>query len=106
MDLTAFMHGGPAEIVSCALCGVMRRNEVQPSDYASDRYDSALMGDLYPRYRQAFMQKRAAIEPLLPSRAEVLEVGSHLGAFLGLIGIPANSIFRYQPPDAPIPGDE
>jgi len=82
MDLTSFMHGGPAKVVSCTLWGVMRRTEVRPSDYESDRYDAALMRHLYPRYRQALTEKRKSIEPLLAPGAEVPEVGSHLGAFL------------------------
>jgi hypothetical protein len=40
------------------------------------------MQHLYPRYRQAFARKRDHFQPLLPLSAEVLEVGSHLGAFL------------------------
>ena len=82
MDLTQFMHGGPAEIVACAHCGTMRRSEQQPAHYEADHYDSELMRSLYPRYRQAFAEKRKRYRPLLPSRAEVLEVGSHIGAFL------------------------
>jgi hypothetical protein len=40
------------------------------------------MQHLYPRYRDAFAQKREHFQPLLPQGAKVLEVGSHLGAFL------------------------
>jgi hypothetical protein len=40
------------------------------------------MQHLYPRYREAFERKRDHFQPLLPPGAEVLEVGSHLGAFL------------------------
>src|SRR5262249_22810727 len=36
----------------------------------------------YPRYREAFERKRQIYRPLLPPAAEVLEIGSHLGAFL------------------------
>jgi hypothetical protein len=82
MDLTQFMHGGPAEIVACAVCGTVRRNDEQAAQYESDRYDRALMQHLYPRYRDAFARKRDHFQPLLRPGAEVLEVGSHLGAFL------------------------
>lgn len=82
MDLTQFMHGGPAEIVACALCGTVRRNEEQPAQYEFDRYDTALMKHLYPRYREAFARKRDHFQPFLPGSAHVLEVGSHVGAFL------------------------
>jgi hypothetical protein len=82
MDLTQFMHGGPAEIVACVVCGTARRNEQQAAQYESDRYDSALMRHLYPRYRDSFARKRDRFQTLLQSGAEVPEVGSHLGAFL------------------------
>ncbi len=82
MDLTQFMHGGTAEIVACALCGTIRRNEERTAQYDSDRYDTALMAHLYPRYRDTFAQKCDHFQPLLGSGAEVLELGSHLGAFL------------------------
>jgi len=82
MDLTQFMHGGTAEIVACALCGTIQRNEDQPAHYESDRYDPALLTHLYPRYRDAFAQKRDHFQPLLRPGAEVVELGSHLGAFL------------------------
>jgi len=55
------------------------RNEEQRAQYESDRYDSALMQHLYPRYRDAFDRKRDHFRPLLTPGAEVLEVGSHLG---------------------------
>lgn len=82
MDLTRFMHDGPAEIVSCSHCGTIRRNEQQAAHYEADHYDSDLMRHLYPRYRQAFAEKQDHYRSLLPPGAEVLEVGSHLGAFL------------------------
>jgi hypothetical protein len=82
MDLTQFMHGGTAEIVACTLCGTIRRSEEQPAHYESDYYDAALMTHLYPRYRDAFAQKRDHFQPLLRPGAEVVELGSHLGAFL------------------------
>ena len=82
MDLTQFMHGAPGEIHGCAMCGALRREEDRPADYKSERYDWALMKLLYPRYRRAFERKRKRLEPLLPAHAHILEVGSHLGAFL------------------------
>ena len=61
---------------------MLRRNEETSASYESDRYDTALMSYLYPRYRDAFAGKRNQYEQLLRPRAEVVEVGSHLGAFL------------------------
>ncbi len=82
MDLTQFMHGSPAAVVMCTKCGTLRRCDQEPANYESDRYDPALMRHLYPRYLRAFERKRPHYEPLLPPRAEILEIGSHVGAFL------------------------
>jgi Methyltransferase domain len=82
MDLTQFMHGTAAEILACSACGTVRRKEAQQADYESDEYDPVLMQYLYPRYRNAFAEKRNHLEQLPAPGAEVLEVGSHLGAFL------------------------
>ena len=69
MDLTQFMHGGPAEILACSLCGMIRRHEEYAADYESDRSHTALMKHLYPRYRDAFAQKRHRFRHLLPPGA-------------------------------------
>jgi len=82
MDLTRFMHGGPARLLGCERCGALMRDERETAQYESDLYDSALMKHLYPRYLRAFEEKRPQYQPLLGNRAEILEVGSHLGAFL------------------------
>ena len=81
MDLTRFMHGGPARLLGCERCGALLRDERETAQYESDPYDSALMRHLYPRYLRAFEEKRSQYQPLLGNRAEILEVGSHLGAF-------------------------
>jgi len=82
MDLTQFMHGTPAPVMMCRNCGTLRRCDDEPANYEADRYDPALLRHLYPRYLRAFQRKRTHYEPLLPPRAEVLEIGSHIGAFL------------------------
>jgi hypothetical protein len=82
MDLTKFMHGGPARLLRCECCGLLSRDEESRAHYEDDLYDPALMRHLYPRYVRAFEQKRGLYQPLLRANAEVLEVGSHLGAFL------------------------
>lgn len=82
MDLTHFMHGKPARVLACATCGLLRRADPQPASYENDCYDRALLQHLYPRYLDAFKRKRSAYEPLLQPHAEVLEIGSHIGAFL------------------------
>jgi SAM-dependent methyltransferase len=82
MDLTTFMHGGPDPLVACEACGLVVRKESHAASYATDYYDRDLLDHLYPRYLDAFRRKCANYTELLPPRAEVLEVGSHLGAFL------------------------
>jgi 2-polyprenyl-3-methyl-5-hydroxy-6-metoxy-1,4-benzoquinol methylase len=82
MDLTKFMHGGPGRLLRCSCCGLLSRDEETRAHYEDDLYDPALMRHLYPRYVRAFEQKRALYRPLLRANAEVIEVGSHLGAFL------------------------
>ena len=82
MDLTQFMHGSPARIMACTSCGALHRGDELPATYESDRYDGALLRHLRPRYLEAFERKRKRYEPLLRPNAEVLEIGSHVGAFL------------------------
>ena len=82
MDLTHFMHGGPAKVTACTNCGTLHRRGERPATYESDRYDGALLRHLYPRYLQAFERKRTRYQSLLRAHAEVLEIGSHVGAFL------------------------
>ena len=69
-------------MLTCSKCGAIRRRDAQPAHYESDRYDSTLLRHLYSRYRAAFERKRIHYGPLLAPNAEVLEVGSHVGAFL------------------------
>ncbi|HVW10878.1 MAG TPA: methyltransferase domain-containing protein [Bryobacteraceae bacterium] len=82
MDLTKFMHGGPGRLLRCSCCGLLSREEETRAHYEDDLYDPALMKHLYPRYVRGFESKREIYRPLLRHHAEVLEVGSHLGAFL------------------------
>jgi SAM-dependent methyltransferase len=84
-DLTDFMHGFPAPLVQCRMCGVLTRAERrvrEAQSYEEDPNDPDLMTQVYPRYLEAFRHKRAAYVPLLKPGADVLEIGSHLGAFL------------------------
>ena len=82
MDLTEFMHGGNGRLVACARCGLLLREDERAADYRHDIYDPDLMTHLYPRYLRAFEKKKSLYQPLLGEHAEVLEIGSHLGAFL------------------------
>jgi SAM-dependent methyltransferase len=82
MDLTRFMHGGRGRLISCLHCGLLSRQGNTAAHYDSDLYDPDLMRHLYPRYLRAFEEKQTQYRHLLEARAEVLELGSHLGAFL------------------------
>src|SRR5689334_19357215 len=57
MDLTRFMHGGRARLLSCRHCGLLSRQENHSAHYESDVYDPDLMSFLYPRYLRAFEEK-------------------------------------------------
>ncbi len=84
-DLVDFMHGFPAPLVECSHCGVLVRGECERKDagsYEEDPNDLHLMQQVYPRYLAAFRNRKAAYQSLLRPNAEVLELGSHLGAFL------------------------
>jgi SAM-dependent methyltransferase len=84
-DLTDFMHDSTAPLVRCANCGLLQRAEAQPENSASyeeDPNDPDVMAQVYPRYVQAFRNKREAYESLLQPRADVLELGPHIGGFL------------------------
>jgi SAM-dependent methyltransferase len=82
MDLTRFMHGERARLVKCVRCGLFLRQENQAAHYDSDVYDADLMRFLYPRYLRAFEEKRGQYRKLLDTNSDVIELGSHLGAFL------------------------
>jgi len=82
MDLTSFMHGGPGCLLTCEACGLTVRREPQEATYATDLYDHDLLTHLYPRYLGPFREKAKHCESYLPAHADVIEVGSHLGAFL------------------------
>lgn len=84
-DLTDFMHDGPASLVRCEICGIVRRQEARErstGSYEEDANDPGLMGQLLPRYAEAFRHKRSAYKERLRRGASVLEIGSHLGGFL------------------------
>jgi SAM-dependent methyltransferase len=82
-DLTDFMHASAAPLVRCAGCGLLSRVEVEgTADYEEDPNDPDVMKQVYPRYLQAFRNKESAYRKLLSARADVIELGPHLGAFL------------------------
>ena len=80
-DLTRFVHGGPGRLWSCSTCGLLSRDEQDQGRYEHDVYDRSLMQHLYPRYVYAFESKQR-YRFVLDEHAEVLEIGSHLGAFV------------------------
>lgn len=84
-DLTDFFHQGKAEILACAACQLLLRNELEspPAEaYSEEDYDPAVIEDVYPKYLRAFREKEKPYRALLPAGANVLEIGSHYGAFL------------------------
>lgn len=84
-DLVNFFHQEKADILACADCALLVRQELGPppaETYSEDEYDPALMERLYPQYLNAFRAKEKPYRSLLPSSARILEIGSHYGAFL------------------------
>ena len=88
-DLTDFAHGRPASILECGQCALLVRAEEQNDAigrYVDDQYDAGVMEHLFPRYVEAFRGKEKPYRSLLDDGADVLEIGSHLGAFLKVAG--------------------
>jgi SAM-dependent methyltransferase len=84
-DLVDFMHGFPAPLARCSECGVLVRGEQRVPEahaYEDDPNDLDLMAHVFPLYIEAFRRKADVYRPLLNPHADVLEIGSHLGAFL------------------------
>ena len=84
-DLTDFMHDGHAQLVTCANCGLLVRQEADvraTASYEEDPNDPDLMRHVYPRYVHAFRNKSEAYQDRLRPGASVIELGSHLGGFL------------------------
>jgi SAM-dependent methyltransferase len=84
-DLTDFMHGFAAPLRACSGCRLLVRAERRVRDagsYSEDPNDPDIMQQLLPRYVGAFRNKAPGFRDLLRDRADVLEIGSHLGAFL------------------------
>lgn len=84
-DLTDFMHGFAAPLRACSGCGLLLRAErhVRDADsYSEDPNDPDIMRQLFPRYVQAFRNKAPGFRDVLRPHPDVLEIGSHLGAFL------------------------
>jgi SAM-dependent methyltransferase len=83
-DLLDFMHGAPASLYTCRGCGLLIRGAdgaKAAASYEEDTNDRDVMRTLLPRYVEAFRRKDA-YRPMLNPGARVLEIGSHLGAFL------------------------
>ncbi len=84
-DLTDFFHQAAADILACAGCWLLFRQEHEKppaQTYSRDEYDPELMERLYPQYLNAFRAKQKPYRTLLPAGARVIEIGSHYGAFL------------------------
>ena len=82
MDLTQFMHGGPAEPsmlpkLRNSVAG-RRLSSAVPGRYLRFRSDETPLSAIFTR----LPKKKSRYAELLRCNAEVLEVGSHLGAFL------------------------
>ena len=84
-DLTDFFHNEQADLLACESCGLLLRSEREtPSaqSYSEDQYDAEAIEKIYPKYLRAFAAKEQPYRNLLPARADIVELGSHYGAFL------------------------
>lgn len=81
------VHGRPATIAGCDVCGSLWRT--QPSDrdvvadwYRHDRYDEDTLRRLHDLAYQAFVADAAWLSTHLTPGDRVLEIGSYVGGFL------------------------
>lgn len=84
-DLTDFFHNERADLLECRSCGLLVRSErEEPAahSYSEDQYDAAAIEQIYPKYVRAFEAKEQPYRGLLPGDADIVELGSHYGAFL------------------------
>jgi len=84
-DLTDFFHNERADLLECGNCGLLQRSEQQQpaaQSYSEDEYDADAVEKIYPKYVRAFAAKEKPYRDLLPVGADVVELGSHYGAFL------------------------
>jgi 2-polyprenyl-3-methyl-5-hydroxy-6-metoxy-1,4-benzoquinol methylase len=88
-DLTDFFHAENADLLACKNCGLLKRAEHEnppAQDYANEEYEREAIERQYPRFVQAFRDREYPFRRLLPEGARVLEIGSHIGAFLHVAG--------------------
>lgn len=84
-DLTGFFHQANANLLVCGTCALLVRQELEScgaEQYSEDEYDPSVIERQLPSYVAAFRKKEITFRPLLPATANVVEVGSHYGAFL------------------------
>lgn len=84
-DLTDFFHNESADLLECGNCGLLVRSGREKHtahSYSEDEYDAEAMEKIYPKYLRAFETKEQPYRGLLSGGADVVELGSHYGAFL------------------------
>jgi SAM-dependent methyltransferase len=81
-DLTDVALGTPADILRCARCGILIRDDAGDDVFREDRYCAAVLRALHELHSAAFRAKRSDYRALLPRGARVVEIGSYAGGFL------------------------
>lgn len=82
-DLTNVVLGTPADILRCAACGILIRDEAPDDEvFRNDRYDEAVLESLHAVHAAAFREKEPDYRELLHHGARVAEIGSYVGGFL------------------------
>ena len=75
------LHNTPSAILICETCNVLMRED-DCREFESDPYPAYVMERMLRAQIDAYRAKEHWLRPLLPANANVVEVGSYVGAFL------------------------
>src|SRR5947209_1906295 len=75
------LHNTPTAIRICGTCNVLLRED-DCRDFQSDPYPAYVMERMLRAQIDAYRAKEQWLRPMLPAGADVIEVGSYVGAFL------------------------
>lgn len=82
-DVTNVVLATPADILRCATCGILVRDQAPDADaFREDRYEARVLESLHATHAAAFRAKDVDYRSLLPAGSRVVEIGSYVGGFL------------------------
>jgi len=83
VDVTSAIVATPADILRCAICGILVRDQAPDDDaFRDDRYEDRVLESLYATHAAAFRAKERDYRSLLPEGSRIVEIGSYVGGFL------------------------